>query len=177
MEHAQQRFPTISTVDVYLVLTLARGSNPPPTFILNTNINPLQRGPYEVYVLQYPNGTRYAVQIPLRMHGCYSRAEIQDTIETEAATLQELEQVQFPHAPRFVDCSPTYVNYLRFPYIIMTFMEGRPLEWTDCFPDLRVRMWLLIQLAEIVCQLTVCTLQDEQGMFLSLICISGCFAY
>lgn len=155
----------IDPVDVYLVLTLALGDNPPPSFIFNTDTTPLYRNPYNVYVLEYPDGSRYAVQVPIRMR-ILPRAEIQDLIENEAANLEELAEAKFPYSPRLVTYSATYVNYLRFPYIIMTFIEGRPLEWTDLAPGPCERQWLFIQLAEIIYELTMCTLQHESGMSL-----------
>lgn len=173
LQPGQQPPPEINTVDVYLVLTLARGDNPPPSFILDTCAHPLNRGPYDVYVLEYPDGSRYAVQIPIRMHGC-PRAEIQELIEDEAANLGDLAAAKFPYSPRPVTYSGTYANYLRFPYIIMTFIEGCPLEWSETFPDARVRQWVLIQLAEIIYELTTCTLQQESGMRFSLITMDFC---
>lgn len=165
LHRTEQPPPEINTVDVYLVLTLALGDNPPPSFILDTRAHPLYRPPYDVYVLQYPDGTRYAVHVPIRMHGC-PRTEIQDLIENEAANLEELAQVKFPYSPRPISYSATYVNYLRFPYIVTTFIEGTPLEWTDLTPHQNVRQWVLIQLAEIIYELTMCTLEHESGMFL-----------
>lgn len=173
LQPRQQPPPEINTVDVYLVLTLARGDNPPPSFILNTRAHPLNRGPYDVYVLEYPDGSRYAIQIPIHMHGC-PRTEIQELIEDEAANLEDLGAAKFSHSPRLVTYSATYANYLRFPYIIMTFIEGCPLEWSDTFPDVRVRQWVLIQLAEIIYELTTCTLQQESGMRFSLVPMDCC---
>lgn len=173
LQPGQQPPLQINTVDVYLVLTLARGDNPPPSFILDTRAYPFIRSPYDVYVFEYPDGSRYAVQIPIRMHDC-PRTEIQELIEDEAANLEDLAVAKFPYSPRLVTYSATYANYLRFPYIIMTFIEGCPLEWSDTFPDARVRQWVLIQLAEIIYELTMCTLQQESGMPFPLVPMDCC---
>lgn len=153
----------INADDVHFVASLVHGLENPPFFILDTRRHPLHRGPYDVWAFQYPNGARYAFQVPIRMQN-HPRVEITDLIEQEAANLELLAQAEFDYSPRPVTYSATFANHLRYPYIITSWIDGRPLEWTEKVPiQQSQRTYLLRQVASVLFKLVRCTFQHESG--------------
>lgn len=155
---------TINPDDVLFVATLIHGLDKAPSFIYNTRNHPFRWGPFDVYALQYPDGTKYAVKVPTQMAD-RPRIEISNMIESEAANLEKLALVNFKFAPRPIRFSATFANHLRFPYIITTWIEGKPLVWNDRFPAKeKHRQEVLRYVLVIIYELVRCTLQFEAGM-------------
>lgn len=152
----------INPDDVHFVASLVHGFENAPTFIFESRVYPFRRGPYDAWVFQYPDGSRCAVQVPIHMQN-RPRTETESLIEHEVANLEKLAQAQFAWSPRPISYSATFANHLRYPYIITTWIDGRPLEWTDTVPEIPQRGLVLQQLAGILFELVQCTLQPESG--------------
>lgn len=154
---------TINPDDVLFVATLIHGLDKAPNFIYGTRKRPHRWGLFDVYALQYPDGTKYALKVPTRMAD-RSRLEITSMIESEAANLEKLAQAKFHFAPRPITYSASFANHLRFPYIVTTWIEGKPLEWTDTFPAKEEhRQTVMRFIILVIYELVRCTLQHETG--------------
>lgn len=100
--------------------------------------------------------------------------DIAYTIEAEWRILKLLEAKGFPWAPKPRGCSLAFDNPLKYPFIVLDWIEGDTLYWGEEFPSQPLRDKLLDQLAEIQMSLLERTLND--GMSSSFIhpVISGC---
>ncbi|KAJ6120385.1 hypothetical protein N7523_004665 [Penicillium sp. IBT 18751x] len=160
-------------VNPYKVLAIAsdlRSSQDEPRFILQTRDYPLRRGFYTVYVLQYPDGSKCAVQLPIFMPSSTEeeREAITTTIEKETFTLAYLEDRGFPWSPRPITYSIRFDNPVKFPYILLSWFDGKPMQWEDEIPgSLDVREKVSKQLAHIMIDLALATEQHRNPNLLS----------
>ncbi|KAH8799692.1 kinase-like domain-containing protein [Xylogone sp. PMI_703] len=127
------------------------------SFDLNTDIKPLSGKQCSVYAVSFPDGTKWAVRIPV--HSSHLHADVISAfIEHEASIIRHLEQGQYAWMPRLVAYSPNFENPIAFPYIILTWIPGNSLQWTDAFPSQRaIRDKILRQIARIMLELAECS--------------------
>ena len=140
-----------------------------PRFILGTRDYPLKRGFYAVYVFQYPDGSKCAVQLPIFMPSFTEeeREAITTTIEKEISTLAYLKDKGFSWSPRPITYSIQFDNPVKFPYMILSWIDGKPMEWNDQSPgSLDVRENVSKQLARIMVDLALATEQHRTPTFL-----------
>ncbi|EHK21060.1 uncharacterized protein TRIVIDRAFT_202272 [Trichoderma virens Gv29-8] len=90
-----------------------------------------------------------------------SRDDIIATVQTEVRLLQTLESKGFRWSPRCCGFSPTFDNPIKYPFIILTWIEGSTLTWDDDFPRQPLRDVLLGQIASIQLSLITCTLENR----------------
>lgn len=159
---------TFNECDLLSVATYVQGPEKVPSFILNTGNHPIRNGFYSIYAFQYPDGSKYAVQLPTYMpHDSEEeRSAISSTIDEEIKTLEHLINVKFPWSPRPVTYSSNFENVLKFPFMILSLMHGDHLQWNDQVPtDSKVREKVMMQLAHIMIDLARVT--EQTGIFQS----------
>lgn len=159
---------TFKECDLLSVATYVQGPEKVPSFILNTRNHPIRNGFYSIYAFQYPDGSKYAVQLPTYMphESEEERSAISTTIDEEIKTLEHLVNVKFPWSPRPVTYSSNFENVLKFPFMTLSLMHGDHLQWNDQVPaDLKVREKVMMQLAHIMIDLARVT--EQTGIFQS----------
>lgn len=90
-----------------------------------------------------------------------SRDDIIATVQTEVRLLQTLGSRDFHWSPRCCGFSLTFDNPIKYPFIILTWIEGSTLTWDDDFPRQPLRDVLLGQIASIQLSLIICTLENR----------------
>lgn len=158
----------VKPLAVLSVATYVQGQDYIPSFILNTRKYPLKRGFYSIYAFQYSDGSRCAVKIPIYMaHKTpQEQSAITATVDAEIATLEYLSKKKFAWSPQPITYSSNFQNPLEFPYMILTWMDGYPLEWNERVPrTLKIRESVLKQVAYIMLDLARVT--EERGTFQS----------
>ncbi|KAJ5127350.1 hypothetical protein N7448_008129 [Penicillium atrosanguineum] len=159
-------------VNPYNVLAIASNiqcSEHEPRFILGTFNYPLKSGFYAVYVFQYPDGFKCAVQLPTFMPSSTEeeREAITTTVEGEISTLAYLKERGFPWSPRPITYSIHFDNLVKFPYMILSWFDGKPMAWNDQIPaSLHVREDVSKQLAHIMVDLALATEEHRTSIFL-----------
>ncbi|KAJ5677299.1 uncharacterized protein N7477_002932 [Penicillium maclennaniae] len=148
-----------------------QSSQDEPRFILRTRDYPLRRGFYAVYVFQYADGSKCAVQLPIFMPSSTEeeREAITTTVERETFTLEYLEDRGFPWSPRPITYSVRFDNPVKFPYMLLSWFDGKPMQWEDEIPaSLDVREKVSKQLAHIMVDLALATEQHRNPNLPSL---------
>lgn len=155
--------------NVLAIASDAQHSGHEPRFILGTRDYPLKRGFYAVYVFLYPDRSKCAVQLPIFMPSSTEeeREAITTTIEKEISTLAYLKDKGFPWSPRPITYSNQFDNPVKFPYMILSWIDGKPMKWNDQIPaSLNVRENVSRQLAHIMVELALATEQHRTPILL-----------
>ena len=133
-----------------------RADHEVPTFCSNTFAKPFSGGQCQVFKLGFSDGTSWAVRIPVYL-SC-PKDMIVTVLRNELHILERLEESGFPYSPRVVGYDLTFINSVGFPYIVLTWISGSPLQWTDNTPSRRAdRDKVASHIAKIVVSLVSCT--------------------
>ncbi len=153
--------------DVVEVARMLSVDGSTPSFRHGTATNPLSGKQCVIYALGFPNGDSWAVRIPSHT-GHLPAAAIANYVEAEARILKDLEASGFSFSPRLLGYSSAFDNPIGFPYLVLTWIEGRPLEWTSAVPAQRnIRDKILHQMADISLELALRTCVEETGKMLA----------
>lgn len=88
-----------------------------------------------------------------------------EIVDMEARIFQALEAQGFSWTPRYRGASLTFNNPIKYPFIVLDWVEGFPLKWNDGYPLQPIRDALLAQMAEIQLSLITCTLENRMGLY------------
>lgn len=141
---------------ILAVARLHRNYKHKPSVIDDTAGHGFHYTEYHVYVVKYDDGYTCAIHVPIYTPGIPPKVL---TVMTamEVSTLKRLASHGFDWSPRVLASDTGYENALRFPHMILSCIEGKPLTWTDSFPDRSAREKVLMQLANILHELWSCT--------------------
>ncbi|KAH8889910.1 hypothetical protein GQ53DRAFT_184200, partial [Thozetella sp. PMI_491] len=149
--------------DIAEVARMHRADGCTPSFRHGTATKPLSGKQCMIYSLGFPNGDSWAVRIPSLMRHLPAAA-IANYVEAEARILKDLEAAGFTFSPKLLGYSTAFDNPIGFPYLVLTWIEGRPLEWTSAVPARRdVRDKILRQMADVLLELALRTCIEENG--------------
>lgn len=151
--------------NILSVVTGLRSDGTAASFCLGTADHPLSGKQCFIYVVRFPDGAMWAVRIPI--HASHLPPEsIASYVETEVSILKRLEASGFSWSPRLLGYDSRFDNLIGFPYIVLRWIEGTPLEWSDTIPPHREsRNRILHQMADIIVDLAHCT--KELSMYLA----------
>ncbi|TAQ85582.1 hypothetical protein B7494_g6087 [Chlorociboria aeruginascens] len=123
------------------------------SFAFGTNTMPYHGKRSQIYVVNFPDETTWAMHVPV--HAIREGAEaISSSVEHEVTMLQVLRFRGFVWAFPLVGYDPTFDNEIQFPYIITSWVSGVQLIWNDNEPAARVdRDKILVQLAHVIVDL------------------------
>ncbi|KAJ5166677.1 uncharacterized protein N7482_005458 [Penicillium canariense] len=157
---------SITGIDNQRILEVAatcRADGSIPSFTAEAGPLPYIGNHYTIYPVQYPDGTRVAVRVPIDI---YSRDTLQTMLalmKAEANTLNLLARCKFAWSPRVLYYTTTFDNPLGRPYMVCTWIDGKQLEWSETFPaESENRQKILAQVARIMFDLVVCTQKSGQ---------------
>lgn len=141
---------------ILAVARLHRNYKDKPSVIDNPAGHRSTYSEYHVYVVKYDDGYTCATHVPIYTPGVPPDVL---TVMTamEVSILKHLACNGFDWSPKVLASDMGYGNPLRFPYMILSVIEGRPLTWTASFPDRSAREKVLMQLANILHELWSCT--------------------
>ncbi|KAL7786153.1 kinase-like domain-containing protein [Trichoderma afarasin] len=115
-------------------------------------------GECRIFKISFKDHASIAVRVP---HQVDDQDDIVATVQIEVHILQKLEEKGFHWSPRCCGFSLTFDNPIKYPFIILTWVEGSPLSWDDNFPPRPLRGALLDQIASIQLSLIKCTLGNR----------------
>lgn len=125
-----------------------------PSFCSNTLACPLSGGNCQVYKVEFSDKTTWAVRVPIHLRNQASRDLITAQLQGEIKVLKLLNAKGFKWAPKYIGHDLSYDNEVGFPFIILSWVPGDPLEWNDNVPLNRCdRDKVLQQVMEITLQL------------------------
>lgn len=151
--------PLVTSRRILLVANLINDFDQAPHFILDTDTRPLESGVYDIWVLQFHDGSRVCVRVPVRMR-CQKPNVIAKLVESEISILDRLARANFLWSPRPITYSLNFNNHLRYPYMVLSWIDGEPLKWSDKIPAKAARDKVLRQLASITFELVRCTARE-----------------
>jgi aminoglycoside phosphotransferase (APT) family kinase protein len=152
----------ISPDGVLDIVNSLRQDGMPASFCFGTQRTPLSGKQCWVYAVHFPDKVTWAVRIPAHTRHLPPEA-ITGTIEEEASILKRLERGGFTWSPKLVGYCSGFDNPIAFPYIVLTWIHGTPLCWTEKTPPCRgSRDKLLGQVGRILVELAECS--QDQGM-------------
>lgn len=98
----------------------------------------------------------FAVRIPLYMP---DRQESINVLQAEWQVLRTLHAKGFTWAPKPIQCSLNFDNPIKFPFLILSWVDGSKACWNEIVPARPLRDRFLSQLATIQSSLIECTLE------------------
>jgi hypothetical protein len=146
------------------VVTGLRTDGTEASFCLGTADHPLSGKQCLIYAVQFPDGATWAVRVPV--HASHLPREcITDFVEMEVSILKRLETSGFSWSPRLLGYHSGFDNPIGFPYFVLSWIEGTPLEWSDTIPSHREsRNKILRQMVDIILELADCTMELCEAM-------------
>ncbi|KAI1998698.1 hypothetical protein LOZ51_002432 [Ophidiomyces ophidiicola] len=112
-------------------------------------------GQCRVFKVIFTDGESWAVRVPLFAHA--SQNNVIQLLMSEAHILEELGLAGFSWAAKLQACSFTFNNAIRYPFIVLTWIPGNQLSWSDEFPTRPIRNKILDQVAKLHISLIECT--------------------
>lgn len=152
---------SVSAETVLLIAELHHNSGAKPSFLYGTADHPFSGKQCVIYVLQYPDSSTIAVRVPVHMQSS-PHNQITNQTEQEVYILKLLAECGFTWSPRLLRYDSGFDNPLQYPYMILSWINGKPLEWTGSVPAGRAREKVLRQMANILFELVSCT--EEPSM-------------
>ena len=162
-------FHAIFAPDEILALASAiRKDGALAAFCFGTDKKPLAGGESQIYALRFPDDTTWAVRIPVHAGRSMPASSITHSVEAEVAILTRLGNAGIRWAPKLISYDSRFDNPITHPYIVLSWVHGTPLEWTETFPlERRHRHTILRQFVDIQLDLAECT-QSLSASFLFL---------
>jgi len=112
----------------------------PCHFILKTNISPFRGGEYVVYALEdEKNSRRLCLRIPHNRTGCH----IACVLEHEAKIRRDIEAARVDLFQPLIAYDPTTENLIKAPYLALCWADGAPLKWSDAYPAMDDRRFVM----------------------------------
>ncbi|KAK4064393.1 hypothetical protein Trihar35433_7910 [Trichoderma harzianum] len=115
-------------------------------------------GECRIFKISFKDQASIAVRVP---HQVDDQDDIIATVQIEVSILQMLQEKGFQWPPRCCGSSLTFDNPIKYPFIVLTWVEGSPLTWDDNFPPQPLRGVLLDKIALIQLSLIKCTLESR----------------
>ncbi|KAK0762902.1 hypothetical protein N5P37_004426 [Trichoderma harzianum] len=115
-------------------------------------------GECRIFKLSFKDQASIVVRVP---HQVDDQDDIIAIVEVEVRILQMLEAKGFQWSPRCCGSSLTFDNPIKYPFTILTWVEGSPLSWDDNFPPQPLRGVILGQIASIQLSLITSTLESR----------------
>ncbi|KAL7957692.1 hypothetical protein V8C34DRAFT_314695 [Trichoderma compactum] len=115
-------------------------------------------GECRIFKLGFKDQASIAVRVP---HHTNDGDDIIAMVQTEVRILQMLQAKGFHWSPRCRGFSLTFDNPIKYPFIVLTWVEGSALAWDDNFPPQPLRGALLGQIASIQLSLITHTLENR----------------
>lgn len=106
------------------------------SFCLGTAERPLSGKQAHIFVLSFHDTTQWAIRVPV--HGKHlDSAVLTSLIDTKVDTLQTMQLAGFSWAPKLITFDSGFNNAMRFPCLVLTWISGSPLQWSETIPTKR----------------------------------------
>lgn len=146
---------------VLKVVASLRSDSLPGTFCFDTAKSPLSGKQCCVFVLSFSDGDTWAVRIPIHAQHL-PPSSITYFVSEEVEILQTLQEKGFNWSPRLIAFDAGFDNLISFPYIVFSWIPGKPLQWSDSIPPERKdRDKIIQQLMDIILELARCTVYGK----------------
>ncbi|OPB44569.1 hypothetical protein A0O28_0028880 [Trichoderma guizhouense] len=93
-------------------------------------------GECRIFKLSFKDQASIAVRVP---HQVDDQDDIIAAVQIEVHILQKLEEKGFHWSPRCRGFNLTFDNPIKYPFIVLTWVDGSPLTWDDNFPPQPLR--------------------------------------
>ncbi|KAH9883978.1 hypothetical protein F4778DRAFT_764242 [Xylariomycetidae sp. FL2044] len=151
--------PTLSPANVLSIASELRRDGTTGVLCHGTEVKPFDVGNGRIYAVRFPDDEVWAVRIPWYAVNNLKPGACGDLVQDEMDILKQLEQSGFRWSPRLIGGDTTCDNAIGYPYIVLTWIYGRPLEWASSKSSLNEtrRESILRQLIDIQLELVHCT--------------------
>jgi hypothetical protein len=106
------------------------------SWCLGTAEQPLSGKQSYIFVLAFPDTTKWAIRVPV--HGNHLSPDVLTSmVDTEVNIVKTLQDAGFTWSPNLITADSEFNNILHFPYIILSWIPGKPLQWSDTVPAQR----------------------------------------
>ncbi|KAL5606855.1 uncharacterized protein BROUX77_004048 [Berkeleyomyces rouxiae] len=155
--------PLFKPKDIFATLSAHFPHEQGFVFVYDTDVSPIVSTQGVLYVLQGTSRQRYSLRIPTHLSH-HSKDDIVRAVQHQVGLLRRLADSGFSWSPRLMAESTEFDNPLGSPYMVVGWIEGRPLRWNDTSPsDRRLRNKVLWQMADIILELAMCTQETRCG--------------
>ncbi|KAM3562501.1 hypothetical protein MY1884_001800 [Beauveria asiatica] len=112
-----------------------------------------------IFKISFKDRPSLSVRVYHRLH--LSQQEVIASVDMDTRMLRTLEEKGFPWSPRYRAASLTFDNPINYPFVVLDWVEGVPLQWDHDSPAQPIRDAFLAQLAAIQLSLVTCTLENR----------------
>ncbi|KAI0154380.1 hypothetical protein GGR57DRAFT_113311 [Xylariaceae sp. FL1272] len=125
-----------------------------------SSLDPIDR----TYGVEFPNGDAWAVRLPWLGTPNLDAGSVMDLVKHEMDILRDLKVSGFRWSPRLIGGDITFQNPMKHPYLVVTWIHGRHLEWTQNYPPKQdQRDKVLRQLVDIQLEMISSTTRPNTG--------------
>ena len=157
--YTTQKSKLIYPDNIRRIISTTRGDGATGQFCFGTEQRPFSGKQCWIYVLNLEDGSTWAIRVPIHTsHLPYE--SITGIIEEEIQILKSLSESCFSMSPKLISFDSGFENAINYPYIILDWIHGQPLNWTVTRPSSRLQRDRLIhQIMDVTLDLATCTLQ------------------
>lgn len=117
---------------------------------------------YRIFKFLHNAMDHIAVRVSLPVAG--PRAMIAERVANETRMLRRLREENFAWAPQLLGCHWWFDNPIQWPFVVVSWIEGSPMLWTDTHPAMSLRRPFLMDLYRIQEKLISATLETSRLM-------------
>ncbi|KAK4041596.1 hypothetical protein C8A01DRAFT_14662 [Parachaetomium inaequale] len=136
-----------------------------PMLCFGTDCSPFQSGWSQVYALRFPDDREvsWAFHVPAQTGPSLTPKTVAAVVESEASMLAKLDESGFRWSPKLIHYDAGHDNLIKRPYLVMSWVHGKSLEWTNSAPKPQHREKILRQIMGIQLELAERTKVSRPG--------------
>ena len=123
----------VSPENIKHVVAAIRSDGSKGNFEFGTERSPLYGKQCWIFVLSFGCNQVWAVRVPVKSNHL-SAMSIKNLFQYEIDILARLTELNFSYSPRLIASDTSFDNPLKYPYSVFTWIEGKPLQWSDIVP-------------------------------------------
>lgn len=144
--------------DILALASSIRSDGAWPTLCFGTDVSPFHGDNSLIYALRFPDDVAWAFHVFVQ-DGTNSTADsVASLTQSQATMLTTLRESGFQRSPKLIHHDPGHDNPIKAPYLVLSWIPGTALEWTDTSPpEPQYREKILRQITNIQLELADCT--------------------
>jgi hypothetical protein len=137
-----------------------------------TDCSPFEGAWSQVYALKFPDDREvsWAFHVPAETGASLSQESVAAVVKSEATMLAKLDESGFRWSPKLIHYDAGHDNLIKRPYLVLSWILGQSLQWTDAAPKPQDREKILHQIMDIQLELAERTQVSRTGPAVSASC-------
>lgn len=124
---------SVTPQNIQRLIGTIRSDGSSGVFELETERSPLSGKQCWIFLLSFQDNQSWAVRVPVKSSHLPS-ISIKNIINCEIEILSQLTKSDFLYSPKLIAYDTSFDNALKFPYVVLKWIEGKPLQWSENIP-------------------------------------------